>query len=382
MTVAPPDQARAQRELVVRAAGATSARDLLRVTSEGLRQLVPFDASVWLACDPATNLPTGPGRFERMGHINDVRMCQRVWELEFFVEDVNLYRDLARAQTPAGGLRMATRDRPSRSARYRDYMTSGGFGDELRAVMRVDGRSWAMLCLFREQGRPPFDAGETRFVGSTATSVAPLVREHARPLPRPPDDGEERGPGLLLFAPNGELISINDEALAWLDELPSEHDDVGPFGVRLPTVVAGTHMRARAIAAQRDDGTARARLRSRASGRWLVCHASCMRATDGSMGNTALVIEPATPTEIAPIISQAYELSPREQQITQRIARGLSTAEIAADLVLSPHTVRDYVKAVFEKVGVRSRGELVAKLFADHYRPGSSFEDRDRVDDY
>ena len=52
------------------------------------------------------------------------------------------------------------------------------------------------------------------------------------------------------------------------------------------------------------------------------------------------------------------------------IARGASTAEIAAELFLSTHTVRDYVKTVFEKLGVSSRGELVARLFAEHYTDG------------
>ena len=81
------------------------------------------------------------------------------------------------------------------------------------------------------------------------------------------------------------------------------------------------------------------------------------------------MIEPAKAAEIAPIIVQAYELSSREREITQLIALGLATAEIAERLHLSVHTVRDYVKAIFAKVGVSSRGELVAKLFAEHYAP-------------
>jgi DNA-binding CsgD family transcriptional regulator len=42
---------------------------------------------------------------------------------------------------------------------------------------------------------------------------------------------------------------------------------------------------------------------------------------------------------------------------------------MASELFLSAHTVRDYVKAIFQKVDVSSRGELVAKLFAEHYQP-------------
>ena len=141
------------------------------------------------------------------------------------------------------------------------------------------------------------------------------------------------------------------------------------FGVDLPLVVLGTLARARAIAEEHDHRPARARLLSTSRGRWLVCHASCLRDADGRIDDTALVIEPATASEIAPIIVQAYELSAREQEITQLISQGFGTTEIADRLHLSPYTVRDYVKAVFEKVGVSSRGELVARLFAEHYGP-------------
>ena len=60
--------------------------------------------------------------------------------------------------------------------------------------------------------------------------------------------------------------------------------------------------------------------------------------------------------------------SPREQQITELIARGSHGGD-RRRLYLSAHTVRDYVKAIFEKAGVSSRGELVARLFAEHYAP-------------
>jgi DNA-binding CsgD family transcriptional regulator len=130
----------------------------------------------------------------------------------------------------------------------------------------------------------------------------------------------------------------------------------------------GTVFRALAAARGGGDGTARSRVRTR-RGSWLVCHASGLRDADGSLRSVAMVIEPAKVAEIAPIIVQAYDLTDREQQITRLIARGAGTAEIAEELFLSAHTVRDYVKAIFAKVGVSSRGELVARLFAEFYEP-------------
>jgi DNA-binding CsgD family transcriptional regulator len=120
-----------------------------------------------------------------------------------------------------------------------------------------------------------------------------------------------------------------------------------------------------AVALGYDDGPARLRFRDR-GGRWVVLHASCMDETDPD-SPVAVVIEPTQSAEIAPIVVEAYGLTPREREVVRGFARGLSTPDIAAELFLSSHTVRDYIKSVFEKVGVSSRGELTAKLFAEHY---------------
>jgi len=52
-----------------------------------------------------------------------------------------------------------------------------------------------------------------------------------------------------------------------------------------------------------------------------------------------------------------------------RLARGLSRAEMAETLVISPHTVEDHAKSLYEKLGVASRQALVARVFLDEYLP-------------
>lgn len=76
----------------------------------------------------------------------------------------------------------------------------------------------------------------------------------------------------------------------------------------------------------------------------------------------ALSIERSRPEAVTSLALDAYGLSARERQVVRLLLAGRSTREVAADLFLSPHTVRDLIKTVFAKTGVRSRPELTAAL--------------------
>lgn len=54
------------------------------------------------------------------------------------------------------------------------------------------------------------------------------------------------------------------------------------------------------------------------------------------------------------------DLSPRQLDVLELLMQGHGEKQISAALALSPHTVHDYVKALYKRYGVASRGELLA----------------------
>ena len=81
------------------------------------------------------------------------------------------------------------------------------------------------------------------------------------------------------------------------------------------------------------------------------------------------MIEVASGPRAATVRLEAHGATTREREVATLIARGLTNPEIAEALVLSPHTVQDHVKSLFEKLDVASRQELVARVFLDEYLP-------------
>ena len=65
------------------------------------------------------------------------------------------------------------------------------------------------------------------------------------------------------------------------------------------------------------------------------------------------------------------QLSPREFQVAEHAAQGESNKQIADQLGLSEHTVKNYLLHVFEKLGVSNRIELLFLLFKCHVQAAS-----------
>jgi DNA-binding NarL/FixJ family response regulator len=72
-------------------------------------------------------------------------------------------------------------------------------------------------------------------------------------------------------------------------------------------------------------------------------------------------------------------LTDREQAVVHLVADGLSNPEIAAQLNLSPHTVKNYLFRVFDKIGVSSRVELVLCALTSALANPTALRESDRL---
>jgi DNA-binding CsgD family transcriptional regulator len=340
-------------------------RALVRALAGLLRAALPGDGLLLLRTDPTTVLPTD-GVVEAL----PPALCQPFWDNELLEDDYNKFVELARDGV-AATLRAATNGDLSRSRRFVTLYRPLDISDELRASLTArDGSCWGLVQLVRAGGAT-FREAERDLLASAAPSIASALR--ARFAVAPPAVSRLSGPALVILDKAGDIQSITPEARQWLAEL-EQGSATGMTPVPEPVyTVAG---RARAARAAALDGAlagpgqhaypASAQVRTASQG-WLHLYASCLDGPDEPGDAVAVVITPAQAPDLVPLLSLGYRLTHREQEVLRFLARGMSTAEMTQRLGISPHTVRDHIKSLFGKVGVRSRAELVARIFAEHY---------------
>ena len=324
--------------------------------AKALRRQIPYDGFCVLTMDPATLLPTG----EVVENGLPPAAAERLTEIELTERDFNKFTELARTRKPAASLSQVTNRVLDRSLRHRELKRPNGFDDELRAALVGDLGTWGAITFLREAGRAHFDPADTSLLASLSPYLAEGLRRSILHTALSGEGAAEAAVGLVLLEDDNSIGSANAAARAWLDELDAEN--------RLPVVIQAVAARARSAAAAESSGDSIARARVQApSGRWLLVRGSMLG--DGAKARAAVILESARSPELAPLIADVYGLTERERRVTQLVAQGRLTRDIASELHLSPYTVQDHLKAIFEKVGVGSRGELVAQLFFEHYAP-------------
>lgn len=337
---------------------ATSGLDTATFSDSALAVLgraVPFSAACFATADPASGLITSTVKRDPDDDHDD-----EFGQFEYAVPDASAFLEVARRPGEVLGLHTATGGDPARSPRFSEFIQRyWDFGDELRAVLTVDGRTWGFLALFREPGAG-FSAVEAEFVSRISGALATGLRSGLLVSAGAVAGTTSDGPVVVVVDRAGDVVSASIGAVERLAELGEVRSARGLLPSALWSLVGAARAQTTA--------TPRMRMRTR-DGRWMVAHASRMLSRDGVSIDVVVTVEEARPPEIVPLVVAAYGLTPREQDVVTLVLQGVDTSGIGAALHLSTYTVQDHLKAVFTKVGVRSRRELTAKVFFDQYAP-------------
>lgn len=336
--------------LVERCYAGLDAMALGREVVRRLRSVLWIDAAFVATVDPATLLFTSAASEEPLAGAAQLFLAN-----ELSGQDVNRFTDLAAAPVPVRTLDQATRGDRDASDRHAAIMRPLGLGDELRVALRTRQACWGVMCLHREAGAAGFAQPERDIVAKIAPHVAEGLRRALlaglSTQPRP-----ALGHGVVLLDAGGSVMSVNDAAERWLAQIP---DCDWPSSCQLPLPLLAAAAAASHDQAGQERPAPAIRLRT-IRGDWLSVHASRLHGPGDR--STVLVLEQPGPGEVVSLILAGHDVTGAQAKVVALVLRGYSTKQIVSQLAISPYTVQEHLRAVFDKLGVRSRQELAAAL--------------------
>ena len=354
---------RVRRDLEVVAQGGLDLDTYLNESLASLQRVVPVDAVCLATVDPSTRIITSTRKYRdlwgRDGRDHD-------WGLiEYGLAEETAFVRMHDAGVPALGMHQTTGGAVETSPRMADLITPYyGYGDELRTLLVDRDHLWGAVAMFRATDSRPFDADEVSFLASLSPVLGQGVRAGllASLTASAPIDSPA-GPAVVIIGDDNSVVQVNAGADRWLNELIQ-----GSAGADSTGIIGSLVGAARRFARGEVSQPPRARVRT-INGMWLVLHATPLSPRNGATGEVVVTIEEARPPEIVPLVVAAFGLTARERDVTALVLQGLDTKEIGAMLHLSAWTIQDHLKSIFEKASVRSRRELIARIYFDQYIP-------------
>ena len=323
-----------------------------------LHRAIGFDGWCWLLADPGARLPTRDIGENVMAQQSIRRFSRRhpeAWAVPW-----------QRSARPVAVTSAVTGGDLARDPAWRETFGPAGVGDYLSTPLMADGTCWAQLHLHRDSSAEFFSADDAEFMAEVAPMLATRLRDGLRA--RPADAGaaahdDPAEPGTIVVDEELSVVTATPAAWDWIGRLglmnPNDSEPLPGFIYPVATRVA----LARARGAE-PPPSARARLQA-ADGRWMVVRVAPLT---GAAGGYVITLEAARSEDLAPLLMRAWSLTAREREVARLVIDGLSSEDIAQSLFISVHTVRDHLKAIFEKTGVSRRHDLIAAL-AGNARP-------------
>jgi DNA-binding CsgD family transcriptional regulator len=337
--------------------------ELHRELSARIRQVIPVDATCWHGLDPDTLLITTANPVELLDTGILVPETEHVAAgsviaSEYLRPDVNTLTSLAGRRTPAAILGESTRGRPERSARYNDYLAPVGVPYELRVALVTRGRTWGAVIMHRREDAGDFRPDEARLMARLSRPIAEAMRASVAfdAGRRAAVDG---APGMVVLGATNDIEMITPPTSALFEAMLPRG---GATGVPAPVLSLAADARHAGLA-----GRAARPLHVPTTMGVVTLHASLPQGP--AVGRVAIVIQPARTEHTTRLRLEAFGLTAREREVAELVAAGFDTEAIATRLVISPWTVQDHLKSIFERTGTRSRSELRASIFFHDHLP-------------
>jgi DNA-binding CsgD family transcriptional regulator len=206
------------------------------------------------------------------------------------------------------------------------------------------------MVIFTERRMTPEDLEfMSRLVPVAAAALRRDAAAQALGDRRPVQQSEaEAGPSVLILDRDDRILAADAVARRRLGAVPD------PRPVEVPGLISFVAAQAR----WGSEGRSQTARMLADDGGWFLVNASLL--DDRDAGNVAVVVQPAPAASVVEGTLRALGLSAREREVAALVLQGHSTKAIASALVISPWTAQDHLKAIYEKVGVSSRSELVS----------------------
>jgi DNA-binding CsgD family transcriptional regulator len=353
---------RARSDLDVMSRAGLPLHEFLSEAAVTVQRVVPFVGGCLATLDPATTIVSGVGKFEALRGRNDQDV---MWaQIEYGGEEPTAIAAMIDAGRVALGVHAEFSGDIARSARMTDLIVPVfDFRDEARVVFSDRSGPWGAISLFRGSDDAPFAASELTFLEEIAPAFTRGIRSGLLAQLGQREAASESGPAVIIVDAEDRIVQATPFAHTQLSRLAIVPDTGDPMTF-VHSLVSG----ARRFGRGESDRIPRIRIRTR-DGVWLVLHATPLVGSPDRSGDVVVTIEEARPQEVVELVAAAFGLTTRERDVTGMVLRGADTKEIAASMHVSPYTVQDHLKSIFDKAGVTSRRELVSRVYFDQYAP-------------